>query len=76
MSTNEVQGNADSSKIDTKQKTEMLRVPVFSLFIRTIIPLIIGLLINKLYNFVDVMFISRAVGTAATGLVSTLLNSN
>lgn len=83
MSTNESQGNADYTKVNastwktaTKQKTERLYAPVFSLFLRTSIILIISLLINGLYSFVDAIFISRAVGTAAIGFVSTLLNAN
>ncbi|MFT5707828.1 MAG: putative MATE family efflux protein, partial [Oceanospirillaceae bacterium] len=49
---------------------EMLTAPVFKLFIKMAIPIIVGLLVNGLYNFVDAIFIARAVGTQAIGGVS------
>jgi len=57
---------------DHKQNStdEMLNAPVFGLFMRMAMPIIIGLLVNGLYNFVDAIFISRAVGTEAIGGVS------
>ncbi len=51
-------------------KNQMLTAPVFKLFIKMAMPIIIGLMINGLYNFVDAIFIARAVGTQAIGGVS------
>ena len=48
----------------------ILTAPVTPLFIRMALPIIFGLLINGLFNFVDAIFISRAVGTDAIGGVS------
>lgn len=48
----------------------ILTAPVAPLFIRMALPIIFGLLINGLFNFVDAIFISRAVGTDAIGGVS------
>jgi putative MATE family efflux protein len=57
----------ESSKI---QIPPILTAPVAPLFIRMALPIIFGLLINGLFNFVDAIFISRAVGTDAIGGVS------
>ena len=56
----------------TKQSTtpDLLSGPVGSLFIRMSMPIILGLLVNGLFNFVDAIFISQAVGTDAIGGVS------
>lgn len=48
----------------------ILTAPVAPLFMRMALPIIFGLLINGLFNFVDALFISRAVGTDAIGGVS------
>ena len=48
----------------------MLTEPVFGLFMRMAMPIIFGLLVNGLYNFVDAIFIARAVGTHAIGGVT------
>lgn len=48
----------------------ILTAPVAPLFIRMALPIIFGLLINGLFNFVDAIFISRVVGTDAIGGVS------
>jgi putative MATE family efflux protein len=77
-SINDMHTNTNSSQTDTnqepstqtKQEYDMLNAPVFPLFMRMAIPIIIGLLINGLYSFVDAIFISRAVGTDAIGGVS------
>lgn len=55
---------------DAKTPDKMLTAPVFGMFIRMAVPIIIGLLVNGLYNFVDAIFIARAVGTQAIGGVS------
>lgn len=52
------------------QTPPILTAPVAPLFIRMALPIIFGLLINGLFNFVDAIFISRAVGTDAIGGVS------
>lgn len=49
---------------------EILTAPIAPLFMRMALPIIFGLLINGLFNFVDALFISRAVGTDAIGGVS------
>lgn len=48
----------------------ILTAPVAPLFIRMAMPIIFGLMINGLFNFVDAIFISQAVGTYAIGGVS------
>lgn len=48
----------------------ILTAPVTPLFIKMALPIIFGLMINGLFNFVDAIFISRAVGTDAIGGVS------
>lgn len=48
----------------------ILSAPIPPLYIRMALPIIFGLLINGLFNFVDAVFISRAVGTYAIGGVS------
>jgi putative MATE family efflux protein len=48
----------------------ILTAPVAPLFIKMALPIIFGLMINGLFNFVDAIFISRAVGTDAIGGVS------
>lgn len=48
----------------------ILTAPVAPLFMKMALPIIFGLLINGLFNFVDALFISRAVGTDAIGGVS------
>lgn len=48
----------------------ILTAPVGPLFIKMAMPIIFGLMINGLFNFVDAIFISRAVGTDAIGGVS------
>ena len=62
----------ESNTVESNQAPphEMLTAPVFKLFIKMAIPIIIGLLVNGLYNFVDAIFIARAVGTQAIGGVS------
>ena len=52
------------------QVPPILSAPVAPLFIKMALPIIFGLLINGLFNFVDAIFISRAVGTDAIGGVS------
>jgi MATE family, multidrug efflux pump len=54
----------------TTQAPAILTAPVAPLFIRMALPIIFGLMINGLFNFVDAIFISRAVGTDAIGGVS------
>ena len=54
----------------TTQTPAILTAPVAPLFIRMALPIIFGLMINGLFNFVDAIFISRAVGTDAIGGVS------
>tara|TARA_B100001063_G_scaffold213872_1_gene213723 strand:+ start:2201 stop:3589 length:1389 start_codon:yes stop_codon:yes gene_type:complete len=56
--------------IINNQNPPILTAPVTPLFIRMALPIIFGLLINGLFNFVDAIFISRAVGTDAIGGVS------
>lgn len=63
MSENSTTHSLDSS-------IPMLTNPVAPLFIRMALPIIFGLMINGLFNFVDAIFISRAVGTDAIGGVS------
>lgn len=48
----------------------ILSAPIGPLYLRMALPIIFGLLINGLFNFVDAVFISRAVGTDAIGGVS------
>lgn len=50
--------------------SEILTAPVAPLFVRMAMPIIFGLLVNGLYNFVDAIFISRAVGTDGIGGVT------
>lgn len=57
-------------KPSAMQVPAILTAPVAPLFIRMALPIIFGLLINGLFNFVDAIFISRAVGTDAIGGVS------
>ena len=52
------------------QVPPILSDSVAPLFIKMALPIIFGLLINGLFNFVDAIFISRAVGTDAIGGVS------
>ncbi len=51
-------------------ESPILTQPVTGLFLRMAMPIILGLLVNGLYTFVDAIFISRAVGTDAIGGVS------
>lgn len=53
-----------------QQVPPILTAPVAPLFIKMALPIIFGLMINGLFNFVDAIFISRAVGTDAIGGVS------
>ena len=53
-----------------QQTPPILTAPVAPLFIKMAMPIIFGLMINGLFNFVDAIFISRAVGTDAIGGVS------
>ena len=62
--------NIGSFLIINNQAPPILTAPVAPLFIRMALPIIFGLLINGLFNFVDAIFISRAVGTDAIGGVS------
>lgn len=48
----------------------ILSAPIAPFFIKMALPIIFGLLINGLFNFVDAIFISRVVGTNAIGGVS------
>mgnify|MGYP000157643292 CR=1 FL=1 len=48
----------------------MLNAPVATLFLRMAMPIILGLLVNGLYAFVDAIFIARAAGTDAIGGVT------
>lgn len=48
----------------------ILTAPITPFFIKMALPIIFGLMINGLFNFVDAIFISRAVGTHAIGGVS------
>jgi putative MATE family efflux protein len=48
----------------------ILTAPIAPFFIKMALPIIFGLMINGLFNFVDAIFISRAVGTNAIGGVS------
>jgi putative MATE family efflux protein len=48
----------------------ILTAPITAFFIKMALPIIFGLMINGLFNFVDAIFISRAVGTNAIGGVS------
>lgn len=57
-----------SKKLNTTP--DLLNGPVASIFVRMSMPIILGLLVNGLFNFVDAIFISRAVGTQAIGGVS------
>jgi putative MATE family efflux protein len=52
------------------QVPPILTAPVAPLFIKMALPIIFGLMINGLFNFVDAIFISQAVGTDAIGGVS------
>ncbi len=49
---------------------DLLNGPVAPMFMRMAMPIILGLLVNGLFNFVDAIFISRVVGTDAIGGVS------
>jgi len=53
-----------------QQRSEILTAPVTPLYMRMAIPIIFGLLVNGLYNFVDAIFIARAVGADGIGGVS------
>ncbi len=53
-----------------KEKPPILTESITPLYIRMALPIIFGLMINGLFNFVDAIFISRAVGTDAIGGVS------
>jgi putative MATE family efflux protein len=59
-----------SSQTSSHQVPLILTAPVAPLFIKMAMPIIFGLMINGLFNFVDAIFISRAVGTDAIGGVS------
>ncbi len=59
-----------STSTKNTKRNPMLTEPVFSLFLRMAMPIIFGLLVNGLYNFIDAIFIARAVGTAAIGGVT------
>ncbi|MEH6448656.1 MAG: MATE family efflux transporter [Oleispira sp.] len=59
-----------SSQTASHQVPPILTEPVAPLFIKMALPIIFGLMINGLFNFVDAIFISRAVGTNAIGGVS------
>jgi len=59
-----------SSQTSSHQVPPMLTAPVAPLFIKMALPIIFGLMINGLFNFVDAIFISQAVGTDAIGGVS------
>jgi len=59
-----------SSQTAFQQVPPILTEPVAPLFIKMALPIIFGLMINGLFNFVDAIFISRAVGTDAIGGVS------
>jgi len=66
-----VSGFKDANiKEDMPKRNPMLTQPVFALFLRMAMPIIFGLLVNGLYNFVDAIFIARAVGTEAIGGVT------
>lgn len=55
---------------NSQQAPPILTAPITPLYIRMALPIIFGLMINGLFNFVDAIFISRAVGTDAIGGVS------
>lgn len=57
-------------KLPINNTPDLLNGPVASVFVRMSMPIILGLLVNGLFNFVDAIFISRAVGTNAIGGVS------
>jgi putative MATE family efflux protein len=61
---------AASTNTPDFQVPPILTAPVAPLFIKMALPIIFGLMINGLFNFVDAIFISRAVGTDAIGGVS------
>lgn len=52
------------------QPPPILIAPIAPLFFKMALPIIFGLLINGLFNFVDALFITWAVGTDAIGGVS------
>ncbi|OUS39473.1 hypothetical protein A9R00_09550, partial [Oleispira antarctica] len=52
------------------ESPDLLNGPVAPMFMRMAMPIILGLLVNGLFNFVDAIFISRVVGTDAIGGVS------
>ncbi len=54
----------------TAKESPILTQSVSRLFFTMAMPIILGLLVNGLYTFVDAIFISRAVGTDAIGGVS------
>ncbi|NQZ33225.1 MAG: MATE family efflux transporter [Oceanospirillaceae bacterium] len=70
LSSDDAQFEDDRRDKSNHQSHEMLTAPVFGLFLRMAAPIIIGLLVNGLYNFVDAIFIARAVGTHAIGGVT------
>lgn len=53
-----------------KTAHDILNAPVTPLFFKMAMPIILGLLVNGLYNFVDAIFIARAVGTDGIGGVT------
>ena len=53
-----------------KTAQDILNAPVTPLFFKMAMPIILGLLVNGLYNFVDAIFIARAVGTDGIGGVT------
>jgi len=59
-----------SEEAPVHQVPPILTAPVAPLFIKMALPIIFGLMINGLFNFVDAIFISQAVGTDAIGGVS------
>lgn len=54
----------------TASAPPILTTKITPLYLRMAMPIIMGLMINGLFNFVDAIFISRAVGTDAIGGVS------
>jgi len=54
----------------TTQTSAMGTAPIGKLFLSMSIPMILGMLINGLYNVVDAIFVTRGVGSLAIGGVS------
>ncbi|MEW6981384.1 MATE family efflux transporter [Colwelliaceae bacterium 6471] len=64
MSQNSQSGNSP------EQKNSLLTQPINKLFMQMAMPMVIGMIINGLYNLVDAFFVSRFIGSSAMAAVS------